>query len=281
VLPSRAAFDDSPEFLRLLRGSPGTDLARVGLEIARDAYPRLDPEPYLARIDALADRARERCASLDRPHLVLGQINWVLFVEEGYQGNANDYYDPRNSYLNEVIDRRTGIPISLSVLYLRLAERLGLRVAGVNLPAHFLLRVDRGDSTVFVDPFHSGALLDRDGCRRQVARLLGPEIEITEGHLAPCPAAVVVARMLRNLKAIYLQNHEYTSAIPVQRRLAALLHGDPEEQRDLGMLLLRADRPGEAVEPLQSYVDSRPPRPDAEHIHALLRAARRDAALRN
>lgn len=277
----REPFADSPEFRKLLGGDPGADLVRVGLEIARDAYPGLDPEPYLARIEALADRARDRCASVDRPRPALGQINWVLFVEEGFQGNADDYYDPRNSYLNEVIDRRTGIPISLSLLYWRIAARLGLDVGGVNLPAHFLLRVGRGDGAVFVDPFHSGALLDRDGCRRQVARLLGPGVKVTDDQLAPCRPAEVVARMLRNLKAIYLQGHDYHAAIPVQRRLTALRADDPEEHRDLALLFLRADRPADAVAPLQAYLATDPPRPDAAHVDALLRAARREVALRN
>jgi regulator of sirC expression with transglutaminase-like and TPR domain len=267
--------------MRLVHGAADVDLLRVGLELARDAYPGLDPEPYVARVEALADRARERCAAVDRPRQVLGQINWVLFVEEGFQGNTEDYYDPRNSYVNEVIDRRTGIPITLSVVYARVAGRLGMEVAGVNLPAHFMLRVGRDPSAVFIDPFHSGALLDRDGCRRQVARLLGKDLVVTDDHLAPCHPAQVVARMLRNLKSIYLHAHDYLAAIPVQRRLAALLGDDPDEQRDLGLLFLRADRPAEAVAPLQSYLDVSPPRPDAEHIDALLRAARREMAMRN
>lgn len=277
----RSPFDDSPEFRRLLRCDPEADLARIGLEIARDAYPELDPDPYVARIDALADRVRDRCAAAGRPRQVLGQINWVLFVEEGFQGNTDDYYDPRNSYLNDVMDRKTGIPISLSVLYWRLAARLGLDVAGVNLPAHFMLRVGQGDATLFIDPFNAGALLDHEGCRKQVARLVGPDYPLTDAQLAPCRPVQVVARMLRNLKSIYLQNHDYVAAIPVQRRLAALPDGDPDEQRDLGMLFLRADRPAEAVAPLQAYLDARPPRPDAEHVDALLRAARRSVAMRN
>jgi len=277
----RAPFADSPEFQRLLRHDPGVDLVRIALEIARDAYPGLDPAPYEARIDALAARARERCAAVDKPRRVLGQINWVLFVEEGFQGNSGEYYDPRNSYLNEVLDRKTGIPISLAVLYWRLAERLGLGVAGVNLPAHFMLRVGRGDATVFVDPFHDGALLDRDGCRKQVSRMAGRPVTLTDDQLAPCPAAQVVMRMLRNLKAIYLRNHDYPSAAPVQRRLAALDPGNAAEQRDLGMLFLRLERPAEAIAPLQSFLDIHPADPAAGEVLGLLRAARRDVAMRN
>jgi regulator of sirC expression with transglutaminase-like and TPR domain len=274
-------FAESPEFLRLLRREPGSDLVRIALEIARDAYPELDGEPYLEKIDALAARIRDRCAPSAKPRQVLEQINWVLFVEEGYLGNVDDYDDPRNSYLNEVIDRRTGIPISLSVLYWTLAERMGLTMAGVNLPAHFMLRQGRSDATIFVDPFHAGALLDREGCRKKIAEIVGRPIELTELQLAPCSLEIVVSRMLRNLKAIYLRNHEFTTALPVQRRLAALNPSHPLEQRDLGMLCLRVDRPAEAIPSLQAYLEARPQADDASAIDALLRAARREVATRN
>ncbi|GAC1450803.1 MAG: SirB1 family protein [Isosphaeraceae bacterium] len=277
----RSPIDESPEFQRILRGDPRADLVRVAMEIARDAYPDLDPEPYLSRIDELATRVRDRCASLDRPKQVLGQINWVLFVEEGFQGNTEAYFDPRNSYLNEVLDRKTGIPISLSILYWRLAERLGLAVSGVNLPAHFMLQVDQNGSPLFVDPFHAGKLLDREGCEKQVSRLVGRRVELTESQLAPCRPREVVTRMLRNLKSIYLQTQDYPSALPVQRRLASLSMGDAAEQRDLGVLYLRVDRPGDAVLSLQAYLDADPASADAEEVRALLRAAHRDAALRN
>jgi regulator of sirC expression with transglutaminase-like and TPR domain len=282
-VPAPSPFAESPEFRRLLEHDPRADLVRVALEIARDAYPGLDPEPYLARIDDLAERVCGRCAVIEDHRRVLGQINWVLFVEEGYRGNTGDYYDPRNSYLNEVIDRKTGIPISLSVLYWRLAERLGLPVAGVNLPAHFMLRVGgEADTTIFVDPFHDGALLDHDGCRKQISRLLGQSVTLNDDQLAPCPTRQVVARMLRNLKSIYLQNHDFPAAVPVQRRLAALNGAtEPEELRDLGMLYLHLDRPAEAVGPLHAYLDASPSDPSSEDLRALLRSARRDAATRN
>jgi regulator of sirC expression with transglutaminase-like and TPR domain len=277
----RSPFAESPEFQRLLRQEPGADLSRIALEIARDAYPDLDFEPYLAQIDALAARVRDRCPPLAKIRQVLGQINWVLFVEEGFEGNTDHYYDPRNSYLNEVLDRKLGIPISLSVLYRALAERLGLEMSGVNLPAHFMLRVGQGESTIFVDPFHSGALLDREGCARRITERIGQPVELTDLQLARCPLDLVVSRMLRNLKAIYIQQRDFPSAVPVQRRLAALNPGDPHEQRDLGMLFLQVDRPAEAIGPLQEYLNAQPQADDAEPISSLLRAARRDVAQRN
>jgi regulator of sirC expression with transglutaminase-like and TPR domain len=267
--------------VRLLRSEPRTDLVRIALEIARDAYPALDICHYLDRIEALAGRVRERCPAGTKPRGLLGQINWVLFVEEGFQGNTEDYYDPRNSYLNEVIDRRMGIPITLSVLYASIAGRAGLEMAGVSLPAHFMLRVGSGEATTFVDPFSGGVLLDRKGCERRIAQVIGRPVALSELQLAPCGPDQVVARMLRNLKMIYLEQHDHRAALPMVRRLAALNPRDPQEQRDLGMLCLQLDRPAEAIAPLEAYLDARPAAQDAGALGPLLRAARRDAALRN
>jgi regulator of sirC expression with transglutaminase-like and TPR domain len=277
----QSPFADSPEFRRLLRGDARADLVRIALEIARDAYPKVDPGLYLAAIDALAARARDRCPALAKPRQVLGQINWVLFVEEGFRGNEEDYYDPRNSYLNEVIDRKTGIPISLSVLYWAVADRLGLEMAGVNLPMHFMLRVGEGAGTIFVDPFHAGALLDRGGCARRVSELSGEPVAATDAVFAPCDPGRVVARMLRNLKAIYLRDRDFAAALPVQRRLAALDPGDAEEQHDYAMLCLKLDRPADAIAPLQAYLEARPHADDAAALGSLLRAARREVAAWN
>lgn len=270
-----ARFEHNPEFRRLLDGEPRPDLLRIALELAQDAYPDLDADRYVRRVDELAARVRDRCGAGARPRTVLGQINWALFVEEGYEGNRDNYFDPRNSYLNEVIDRKTGIPISLSMLYLGVARRLGVPLEGVNLPAHFMLRLDEAGGAVFIDPFHSGEILDRQGCTRRIQSLTRSEVPLSDEQLAPCPPRVIVARMLRNLKAIYLGTSDFASALPVQRRLAAVLAGDPEEQRDLGMVCLQADRVGEAVDPLAAYLASCPEAEDASVIADLLAAARR------
>jgi regulator of sirC expression with transglutaminase-like and TPR domain len=256
-------------------------LARVALEIARDAYPDLDIESYLKRIENLADRVRPRCPAGAKVQHILGQINWVLFVEEELRGNQDDYYDPRNSYLNEVLDRRLGIPISLSVLYWTVAGVLGLSVAGMNLPAHFMLRVDEGPRTWFVDPFHSGLVMTRDQCEERLAVILQQPVVLTESISAPCSITVVVSRMLRNLKSIYLRADDVASALPVQRRLTALNPHDPDELRDLGVLCIQADRPGEALDPLEAYLMASPASPRAQEIHSLLDHARRRVAESN
>ena len=140
-MPTR--FPDSPEFERLVAGADDVHLARIALEIARDAHPELDIESYLEKIERLAERARDRCRPGSKVRDILGQINWVLFVEAGLRANEEDYYDPRNSYLNEVLDRGLGIPISLSLVYWAVGERLGLDSGGSE-PAPSLHAAIRG-----------------------------------------------------------------------------------------------------------------------------------------
>lgn len=274
-------FADSPEFQRLLAGDEDADLTRIALEVARDVYPNLDTHSYLARIDLLADRVRDRCPQGARVRHILGQINWVLFLEEGFEGNTEEYYDPRNSYLNEVLDRKLGIPLSLSVLYMALADRIGLQMAGVNLPGHFVVRTGWGNATLFVDPYHQGMLLDRAGCMKRTQEVTGEPVELAEHQLAPCSTATVVTRMLRNLKAVYLREAEFESSIKVQRRLVALTGGHPLERRDLGVVCLHTQRAGEAINHLQAYLNAKPKADDVRTVAAMLRAARRDVAAWN
>ena len=275
----RDPFADSPEFRALLAGDRPADLTRVALEVARDARPGLDIDAILAQVDELAARARARIGPSARARQVLGHINWILFVEEGYRGDEEGYYDPANSFLDAVIARKLGIPISLSVLYLALADRLDLPMAGVNLPAHFVVRT-LGDEPTFVDPFHEGALLDARGCERLVEQATGQAVRLGESALAPCPTPTLVARMLRNLKAVYLRDHRYAEALPFLRRLVAL-DPAPLERRDLGVLCARSDLPGESMAHLRAYLDARPEADDAATVAELLRGATREVAMRN
>ena len=277
----RTPFADSPEFLRLVRGEFQIDLARIALEIAVDAYPAIDIESYLDRIQALSARVRQRCSADAKPRAILGQINWVLFVEENFQGNEAEYYDPGNSYLNEVLDRKKGIPISLSVLYAAVAAPLGLILSGVALPAHFMLQVVDAHPTLFVDAFHSGALLDRAGCARQISLAVGETIDLTDDQIVPCHPSVTIARMLRNLKSIYLQQDDFVEALAVARRLAAVEPSNLDETRDWGLLAYQTGRPGEAIRPLSRYYELRPNAEDAARVAELLLAARREVAQSN
>lgn len=271
-------FESSPEFQKLLDGGLQVDLFRVALEIAKDAYPELDSTSYLARLEALAERVQQRCGASPKPRKVISQINWALFVEEGFQGNRENYFDPRNSYINEVLDRKVGIPISLSVLYQAIAGRLGIILHGVNLPLHFMLRLDEGDQPWFIDAFHAGELLDRHGCAQRISEVARRTIELQEFQIQPCTPGHMVARMLRNLKTIYFAVNDFESVLPVQRRLAALAPDDPEELRDLGIICLQLDRPGEAIDPFLFYLERRSTADDAQLVSELLETARRRIA---
>jgi regulator of sirC expression with transglutaminase-like and TPR domain len=273
-----ASFKESPEFYKLVAGYDRPSLLLIALEIAQDAYPELDFQRYRNEVAEIADRVKMRCEPGSKPRKVLGQINWALFVEEGYEGNRDNYFDPRNSYLNEVIDRKKGIPISLSVLYGSVAERLGVGLHGVNFPAHFMLRLDEPGEPVFIDPFHAGELLDRQECLVRIREATGHHVDLTNEQFGPCSPTVFVARMLRNLKAIYLGTHDYLSALPVQRRLVAVSPDDAAEQRDLGMICLQIDRPGEAIDHLKAYLASQPCADDAETVADLLKTAQRIVA---
>jgi regulator of sirC expression with transglutaminase-like and TPR domain len=271
-------FPDSPEFKRLAAGADRVHLARIALEIARDAHPDLDVESYLEKIDDLARRVRHRCQPGYTTRDILGQINSVLFVDAGLRANEEDYYDPRNSYLNQVLDRGLGIPISLSIVYWAIAERSGLALYGVNLPVHFMLRFDDQGLTWFVDPFHAGAIYTRENCQERLSEIIQRPIVLTDSLASPCAIRVVVARMLRNLKAIYGRLQDVQSLLPVQRRLAALSQDEPGELRDLGLLCAQTNRLAEALDSLQSYLDAAPVADDVAEIRVLIESLRRQIA---
>ena len=277
----RNPWRDSPEFGRLVAGDEAVDLVRVNLEIARDADPEVDPASCLAAIDALADRVRARCPAEADAAAVIAQLNRTLFVEDEYRGNTDDYFDPRNSYLHAVVERRLGIPISLAILYAAVAERVGLRLDGINTPLHFLLRITDEEPALFVDPFHEGAILDRTGCERLLSELSGQPVRLGFEHFTPCNLSTVVTRMLRNLKRIYLEREDFARALPVARRLAALNRADLLEQRDWGLIAIRANAPGEAIGPLTRFLAETPDGAAATPIATILRDARREIAAWN
>ena len=271
-------FADSPEFQRLIDGGDRVLLARIALEIARDADPQLEIEACLARIRELAERSRARCPAGARTREILGQINWVLFIEEELRGNTADYYDPRNSYLHQVLKRRLGIPISLCILYWTVAELLGLSLTGVNLPYHFLLRFDEDDRPWFIDPFHAGEIYDRRRCREKFNQIAEMPAPVFNASIAPCTPKVVVTRMLRNLKSVYLRAGDLMALLPVQRRLTALNPSNSTELRDLGMLCTQTNHLTEAIKPLRAYLEVSPAPDDHREIRAMLEAILRQVA---
>lgn len=183
------------------------DLQRCALYFAGEEHPSLIVEEYLARLDVMADRVLADSKGAGDNESLARALNGYLFDEEKFTGNPADYYNPDNSYLNRVMDSRIGIPITLSVLYLGVAERLGLNCYGVGMPGHFLVALK--DLDLFLDPFHSGQLLSAADCRRLTRDMFGPDSAWTEEYLAPCPRKLIIYRMLNNLRQIYLNKRDY------------------------------------------------------------------------
>jgi regulator of sirC expression with transglutaminase-like and TPR domain len=252
------------------------DLAAVALHLARDEYPDLDVPAYLARLAALADDLRPRLGgSLARRAV---ELTHFLFREQAFAGNADGYYDPRNSYLNDVLDRKLGIPITLSVVAAAVGGRSGLTVAGVGLPGHFIAKVVDGDEEVWFDPFNGGQFLDPAGCEELVTAVTGQPFTLTPDATAATPPGLIVVRMLNNLKAVYLKDGDFARAARVMERLVQLDPDDPVQRRDLGVSLVHAGRPGRAIDHLRLYLDRTPAAADAATVRDFLNDAVRSVA---
>jgi regulator of sirC expression with transglutaminase-like and TPR domain len=260
--------------LTLLASDPAAplDLAELALLLAGDEYPDLDAEAHLGELAAMAHEAR-RYLRGPLEAQVSGLCRY-LFHDMGFRGNVQDYYDPRNSYLNDVLDRRTGIPITLSAVAIAVGTRAGLDVAGVGLPGHFIARARAGGREVLFDPFHGGRRLDPEQCERLVEQTTGQPFRMTPEHLRPVCLGDTVLRMLTNLKVIYLRGGDTARAIRVLERLRQLRPDDLLQRRDLGIALLQDDRAGLAIDHLAAYLAEAAGAPDAETIKQLLSQAR-------
>jgi regulator of sirC expression with transglutaminase-like and TPR domain len=261
--------------LTLLAREPSApvDVAELALRLARDEYPALDIEGYLAELDAMAHELRRR---LHGPlEARLAGLCRYLFHELGFRGNQSDYYDARNSYLNDVLDRRLGIPITLSAVAVAVGRRAGLGVEGVGLPGHFIAKaVGEGPEEILFDPFHGGRVLQPEQCEALVERATGEPFRLTAEALRPTPAGPVVRRMLANLKGVYLRDGDFVRAVRVMGRLRQLDPDDAQQRRDLGAALLQAGDPGRAIDHLQAYLDAAPVATDASLVRQVLKKAR-------
>lgn len=210
-------------------------LAEAALRIAADEYPRLRVKSYLSLLDDWSDNLRAECSGL-RVQTQMDRLNEWLFETMKFSGNEEDYYDPKNSFLNDVIDRRMGIPITLSVIYLEMAWALGLEAAGISFPGHFLVRVMTEGTPVYVDTFHKGKIMTADGCMQFLRDLTEGELEFQESFLLTVSKRDILARMLRNLKRIYLEAYNFPKLIRVLDKLVLLTPDAPEEVRDRGII---------------------------------------------
>lgn len=246
-------------------------LAEACLLIAEDEYPKLDIAAGIARLDAMAATVRGRLAADAFPEQKIAALNHHLFNELHFCGNTDSYDDPRNSYLNEVLERRTGIPITLSIVYLEVGRRVGLALQGVSFPGHFLvkLRLKRGE--LVLDPFTGGELRSVSELRNRLEQVLPPGRRAAldlEQYLAPATPRDIVARVLRNLKGLYLKGGKLDQALAVMRRMLLVVPESAEELRDRGLVYAQLECFRPALADLQNYLRRRPDAPDGAEIHA-------------
>lgn len=250
-------------------GDEDIDLARAALLVARSEYPRLDLERYLRVIDAMACEVGERMAEAYDVDESLRTLNAYLFRDKGFAGNVQDYSDPRNSFLNEVIDRRLGVPISLSLLYIEVGQRAGLPLHGVSFPGHFLVKLSADSGDIVLDPFLGGAALSREDLDGRLHHLvegrLGRVPDLEE-WLVPATKREILLRMLRNLKAIYLKAGDHPRALNAIEHMLRVRPAEPVEIRDRGLVLHKLECFRAASSDYQRYLELVPEAEDVEDI---------------
>ena len=265
----------SDPFCALVQQASGAsgeiDLARGALLIALQVYPDLDIEHYLRQLDALSEGFRARYAATDFLPDALANLSQYVFGDLGFRGNRAHYDDPRNSYLNEVLDRRLGIPITLAVVYIELGKRLSLPVAGVNFPHHFLVRSTQGDEPLFVDPFAGGAFVPSESLGERLPVIEGRRLELAAEFIAPARSQHILARMLRNLKRLHCQAREFATAIGWAEKIAYLQPAEAENYRDLGFLYHHTRDYLKAIEAFSAYLRWASDAPDAPTIEHNIR----------
>lgn len=250
------------------------DLALGALRIATIEFRHLDAARWIRELDELGSRARALAPSTD-PEGLLEGVDEALFVEAGFHGNEDEYYDPRNSFLNEVLARRTGIPISLSVVYIEVARRAGVAVEGIGFPGHFLVGFYGGSEPAVIDPFRQGARLSRADLETLLGEVAGSSRKLSPALLRPISRRQLLVRMLNNLKLIYTQRADFGRAVAVTGHILELAPGELIERRDRGLLLLQLGDARGALRDLEAFVARAPEGPELEPIRDAMSVARR------
>ena len=256
--------------------SPGTlPLLEAVLEIAAEEHETMDVLAQIARVETIGAGAKERVAGLTNPFARLDALRVLLFDELGFKGNVENYDDPRNSYLDDVLERKLGIPLTLSILVIEVARRAGIPAEGVGLPGHFVVRVEEFGRRLLIDPFHGGHIITIEDCRDLVVRTTGRASLFRKDSLDAATPRAMLTRLLLNLKRIHLAHGDYIRALAIVERLLAVAPGDAKEIRDRGLLLAHLGQSGAAVHDLECYLALAPGAPDVESVRGRLAWIRR------
>jgi regulator of sirC expression with transglutaminase-like and TPR domain len=251
------------------------DLAAASLVVARHEHAFLDIGSYLRKLDQMAEEVRDLIGAERHPSTVIAGLVRYLFCELGFTGASDEYFDPRASYLNEVLDRRTGIPISLSIVYMEVARRAGFRVDGVGLPGHFIVKHPQPEGDVYVDPFNQGAVLTREDCVRKVHEIYSGNVEFQPFMLGAVTKRQILAREIHNLKTIYAAGRQRDRALAMVELLLTLAPWDLDEIRDRGMLRYHLGDAAGAVADLETYLQYSADAGDADTVRSSVRAIRK------
>lgn len=246
------------------------NLARAALYIAQEEYPGLDPDEYLNVLDKMADEVQERLPNERYPLRIIQTINQYLYNDLGFTGNSENYYDPRNSFLNDVIERRTGIPITLALIYLEIAQRLEFPMVGIGMPGHFLIRPEFQEAGIFVDAFNHGDVLFEQDCQERLSQIYDRPVQMQPAFLKAVTRRRFLGRMLANLKIIYVNQQQLQKALSTVERILLLFPDAPVELRDRGLIYYQMGRYPEAFLDLETYLEKVPDAEDAGDIRKLL-----------
>lgn len=258
------------------------DLLRAALTFARFEYPHLDPEVYVKRVHELAARVAARVPATGDPSQSIAALNQVLFREEKFRGNSSDYYDPRNSFLNDVLDRRLGIPITLALVYMEVGRRVGFPLVGVGMPGHFLLKhYEPTGCSVIIDAFDRGVILSEDDCKKKLYEIFPGQFTLKPEFLLPVTRHQMLTRMLNNLKTIYFEHRDFRRALQVVDLILVIYPRSPEDVKQRAVLRYNLDDMRGALEDFEEYVKMSPDASDAEEIRQTAVSLRRSLAMMN
>ncbi len=249
-------------------------LDRAALTIGLEEYPEIRVDEYLRRLDSLASSTQVLVGEDRSPMNVIRCLNEVLFVQSGLRGNTEEYYDPRNSYLNEVLDSKNGIPISLSVIYMEVARRIDFPILGVGFPGHFFVKFHDDQGEILIDPFNRGRILNTQDCQELLDRVYGGSVSVHSTLLQPMEKKAIISRMLFNLKGIYYQKEEYQKALSIVEMILVLNPGLPTEIRDRGLLFMQTSLFAKALADLQYYLSHAAAPEDRAYVEGHIKTLR-------
>lgn len=256
----------------LAAGSAYLDLGLAALLVGAEEEPDVDVERSLAALDELAESLEPHLSEGSELQRVASLVEH-LFVRQGFKGNGDDYGDPKNSYLHQVLERRTGIPITLSILLIEVGRRVGIELHGVGFPTHFLVGMNHQPG-LFVDPFNEGRILTIDECKALLHVNTGGVLAYEPGYLAPTPTAEILARVSRNLRNLHLKEDRIEQALRAADRIVLLTPHDWIEVRERGLVHFRLGAYGAAIADFNTYITEVPEAPDRGWVEDLIEAAR-------